>query len=376
MNSYGTALQRVCVAGAAAGLLWGLGMVGPPLAQGVLPRASPGLVAGPPPMALDSAPRGPVANTSIVDGSNASITEFPFQVALYDPRLGSPEKGFFCGGVILSATRVATAAHCLLAEGGRRSPPAEIEVLAGSTYLEPTEAGSVRDAVAATAIDSGYNPVTSDYDVGILSLARPLWSGPTPALNGLSAIAALPPDAVLADRLSAATLAGQENAPAVQAMVSGWGDLNPEPGGALSYPRRLHKASVPLVATAACEADYATIEQVITPRMLCAGARADSCYGDSGGPLVLTGESGAAQPAGDVLIGLVDFGDGCAQAGFPGVYVQTADPAIGDFLRTGPPQASAGGVQRGVCPRLRSAASRSGLRGRSRRKHRCRRLSR
>ena len=59
--------------------------------------------------------------------------------------------------------------------------------------------------------------------------------------------------------------------------------------------------------------------------------------------------TGAAQPAGDVLLGLVDFGNGCGQAGYPGVYVRVADPAVADFLRTDPAQAAFGGLQsRGV----------------------------
>jgi secreted trypsin-like serine protease len=367
MNGHGTALQRVVVAGAVAGVLWGVGAAGPPLAQGgpVRPaQAAPAkLMRRAPvrrtavrlasPLAGALAP-APIASASIVGGSDASITEFPFQVALYNPRLGGPAKGFFCGGVILDATRVATAAHCLIGEHGQPSVPAEIEVLAGSSELEPQTPGSVRDPVAATAIDPAYDPATSDYDVGVLSLARALWSGPTRALDGRSAIAPLAPDPGLAELDSAASPAGQ--APAL-ATVSGWGDLNAEPGAAPSYPLRLHKARVPLASTGFCEEAYATIEQAITPRMLCAGGapsagqgRTDSCYGDSGGPLV-GDEAGASQPAGDVLLGLVDFGNGCSQAGYPGVYVRMADPAVARFLRASTAQASAGGVRRGGCAR-------------------------
>jgi secreted trypsin-like serine protease len=344
MNGHGTALQRMVVAGVVAGVLWGMGAAGPPPAQGGPVRPS-GLLNGAPLQA-------PFANASIVGGSPASITEFPFQVALYDPRLGGPGKGFFCGGVILDASRVATAAHCLIGERGHHSAPSEIEVLAGSSELEPPEPGSVEDPVAFATIDSAYSPSSSDYDVGVLQLSRPLWSGAAPALDGHSALAPLTPDLALAGLGSAA-------GPVVptQALVSGWGDLNAEPGAATSYPLRLHRARVPLVSNDLCEEAYATIEQAITPRMLCAGGapvagqgRTDSCYGDSGGPLVAD-DTGAAQPAGDVLLGLVDFGNGCGQAGYPGVYVRVADPAVADFLRAGPPQASAGGIRRDACLR-------------------------
>ncbi len=355
MNGHGTALQRVCAAGAVATVLWvlGVGAADTTLAQGGLLRPWSGPA---------------VARASVVNGAEASISEFPFQVALYDPRAGVPAKSFFCGGVVLGPRSVATAAHCLIGEGGRRSSPAEIEVLAGSTFLEPTDPGSVRDPVVSAAVDPAYNPATSDYDVGVLQLERPLWSGPSPSLDGHDAIAPLAADAALATRHSASALAGQAGAVPPQATVSGWGEMNPQPGGSPSYPVRLHKAQVPLVSTGLCEEAYATIEQPITPRMLCAGGsqpegqgRTDSCYGDSGGPLIAPAQ-GDGQPAGDVLLGLVDFGNGCAQAGYPGVYVRVADPAVANFLG-GPPLASAGGVNRGVCPR----AVRGGHTRRSRR---------
>ncbi len=364
MNGLGTALRRVYAAEAVATVIWvlGVGAVGPTLAQGSLLRPQ----------------GGPVANASIVDGTDASIDEFPFQVALYNPRAGSPAKGFFCGGVILGPRSVATAAHCLIGERGQRSQPAEIEVLAGSTYLGPTDPGSVQDPVVSATVDPAYNSSTSDYDVGVLRLANALWSGAAPAPDGSDAIAPLAPDGTLAEQRSTASTAGQAASAPTPAVVSGWGDLNPEPGGAPSYPLRLHKVSVPLVPTGLCEEAYAAIEQAITPRMLCAGGGQpggpggpDSCYGDSGGPLVAAGAAGPSSPTGDVLLGLVDFGNGCAQAGYPGVYVRVADPAVASFLSAGSPLASAGGVHRGLCPKTVRSGHAGHARRRSGRTRRC-----
>jgi trypsin len=288
---------------------------------------------GPAPATAARTP-SPRAHASIVGGAEASIADFPFQVALYDPQAGSPAAGFFCGGVIIDADHVATAAHCLLGGGsGRRlSAPAEIEVLAGSSRLSPSDPGSVRDPVASAAYDHRYNPFTSDYDVGVLTLARRLWNGPAPKLDGTDTIAPLPASAALAE--------GYGNPSAEQTIVattSGWGDTSPAPGEPPSYPLGLRSVRVSLTSEWLCGEEYGAIEQTITPRMICAGEashRTDSCYGDSGGPLVVDRDTPADPPSDDVLIGLVDFGNGCAQAGYPGVYSRISNSEIAGFLNS------------------------------------------
>lgn len=275
------------------------------------------------------------AHASIVGGGEASIAGFPFQVALYDPQAGSPAAGFFCGGVIIDADHVATAAHCLLGGGsGRRlSGPGEIEVLAGSSRLSPTDPGSMRDPVVSAAYDPRYNPFTSDYDVGVLTLSRRLWSGPAPKLDGVDTIAPLPASATLAEGY------GNPNEEhAIVATTSGWGDTSSAPGEPPSYPLGLHSAHVSLTSEWLCREEYGSIEQTITPRMICAGEashRTDSCYGDSGGPLVVDRHTPADPPSDYALVGLVDFGNGCAQAGYPGVYSRISDPEIAGFLNSG-----------------------------------------
>ena len=274
----------------------------------------------------------PLAKASIVGGEAASIASFPFQVALYDPRAGSPAAGFFCGGVIIDATHVVTAAHCVTG-AGQSETAADVEVLAGSTSLTASEPSSVRDPVALSTFDSHYNPITSDYDVALLTLTRPLWSGAAPAINGVDPIAPLPlePD-------GSSGVANPNRTPAIVALSSGWGDVNPAPGHLASYPTDLRSVNLPLVSDSLCEEQYATIEQPITPRMICAGggrSHLDTCYGDSGGPLVVDGDSPARPPFDYVLAGLVDFGNGCAQSGYAGVYTRIANPQIMSFLSSG-----------------------------------------
>jgi secreted trypsin-like serine protease len=57
--------------------------------------------------------------------------------------------------------------------------------------------------------------------------------------------------------------------------------------------------------------------------MVCAGVDGggrDACQGDSGGPLVVAGR----------LVGLVSWGNGCALAGYPGVYTRVS--AMADLV--------------------------------------------
>jgi secreted trypsin-like serine protease len=274
---------------------------------------------------------GTRARASIVGGTGASIASFPFQVALYDTQAGSPAAGFFCGGVIIDATHVITAAHCVV---GNLGGPGEMTVLAGSTSLDSLDPGSVRDPVQSSTFDSRYNPVSSEDDIALLTLARPLWSGSTaPSVNGVSTIAPLPLDP------RAASVYGNPNAsPAIVATASGWGDTNPAPGHTPSYPTSLRTVQLPLVPESLCEEQYAAIEQPITAGMICAGggkSHVDTCYGDSGGPLVVDRDTPARPPEDYVLIGLVDFGNGCAQSGYAGVYTRIASPAIMSFLSSG-----------------------------------------
>lgn len=76
----------------------------------------------------------------------------------------------------------------------------------------------------------------------------------------------------------------------------------------------MQSVEIPIVDRNECNEDY---EGDITPDMICAGVPEggkDSCQGDSGGPVVLNGN----------LVGIVSWGDGCARAGYPGVYTNVA----------------------------------------------------
>jgi len=104
---------------------------------------------------------------------------------------------------------------------------------------------------------------------------------------------------------------GQEYAAGTMCTVSGWGTTSE--GGSLA--RTLMKVDVPVVSDDDCRDAYG--QNDIADSMICAGLDAggkDSCQGDSGGPFM----------CGSGLDGIVSWGYGCAQPGFPGVYTQTS----------------------------------------------------
>jgi trypsin len=278
----------------------------------------------------------------IVHGAPTPIEHAPFQVALYDPEAVDPEEpdnllaAQFCGGVIRDATHVVTAAHCVTLGGFEAAAPEEIEVLAGSASLQAPEVGSIEDPVVATSFDPEWEPFGFEHDVGVLTLEKPLWEGATPEIGGLGV------------KIAPIGFAATDPLAGSNATVSGWGFDQPltpeqEPTEAeeeLDHPAMLQSAEVSIVARAECSADYAGEGfPPFNEQLICAGGSgsepADACYGDSGGPL-FSGPLGSPE---DRLLGLVDFGEGCAQKEFPGVYQSVVSGQNRTFASSDPPQA-------------------------------------
>jgi trypsin len=211
----------------------------------------------------------------IVGGRPASIGEHPWMVAL------TMLNGFqFCGGALVAPNKVLTAAHC-----AKGLTPSAVRVVAGRTDLR--KATGVTAQVTAIWVHPGFVSPNQGEDVSLLTLDHQL-DYATLALPG-------PQDSKL-------------YAPGTPATVLGWGHTTPS---GKPSPLLL-SAVVPVISDVECAHYY---ESYRPSAMVCAGLTqggVDACQGDSGGPLV----------AGDKLIGVVSWGDGCARPDNPGVYTR------------------------------------------------------
>jgi trypsin len=287
----------------------------------------------------------------IVGGNSVTdIATRPYQVAVLPPLE-------LCGGVVLDATHVVTAAHCLVDDSGVLRSPIGYEIVAGTNDLTDPDATVV--GARTLSIDDQFDPDTLDHDVGVIELSSPLWTGPDPTIDGTSKIAPIP---LVSDDTTFTTWLND----GVTATVSGWGWDQPvachvgpppscdEPTGTAGLPSILQTVDIPLIDPTTCADDFGTgqpFETTITPTMFCAGDAShaddtqnkDACSGDSGGPLVVDSDQTTPNPPNDfVLAGLVDSGFGCAQQNLPGIYTRVSEPSVAAFIQSRDPQLIAG----------------------------------
>ncbi|WYZ39659.1 hypothetical protein EsH8_III_001573 [Colletotrichum jinshuiense] len=222
----------------------------------------------------------PQDEVQIVGGTLAVAGDFPFIVSLQ--RSGS----HFCGGSLLNANTVITAAHCSVGQSA-----GSVSVRAGSLKRN---SGGVLVGVSRIIVNPSYTSSTYNNDVAIWKLSTSI---PTSSTVSYVTLPAANSDPV-----------GGSNA-----QVAGWGVTSQSSS---TIPVDLRKVTVPIVSRTTCRSQYGT--SAITTNMVCAGVTTggrDSCQGDSGGPLV---------DASKTLIGIVSWGDGCAQANAAGVYARVS----------------------------------------------------
>lgn len=272
--------------------------------------------------------------TQVVGGEPAPQGKYPFMVYIQI----EVDAGFTsCGGTLIDPRFILFAAHCTSDINGLLAPEA-FEVFIGKADLNEARTSNVFSASAVTRHPL-WQPPAKEYDVAVLELSAPV-----------------PPKMARPIAL-AGSGNGEFDQPGLPAIVAGWGYT--QDGG--EPVDRLRAATLGIVSDDACAAAYG--DDFTAAAMICASAPGkDSCQGDSGGPLFARDKIGTKKERvrvkskssnkkdnkgehrksrtrtkrvpifRDVQIGIVSFGAGCAEPGFPGVYTQISDPSINTFV--------------------------------------------
>ncbi len=248
------------------------------------------------------ATRRPIrARAAVVGGSPAQISQAPWTAYLY---VDAADGGWACDGVILDATHILTAAHCLIDDNTSQvAPVSDFYVFTGVSDVSALGLSSPHDSVSVARADPSYQPVSDADDVGVLTLTAPLtWSA------GVAPISLGPPGGV---------------APNSELSVTGFG-LEQPPSFGIPPDGTLNSLSMGVAPAGDC---VPTFDALVGCASAPAGA---TCEGDSGSALTST----TTPP---VVLGIVDAGEvdesgNQCQPGFTTFFAKVTVPEIADFI--------------------------------------------
>jgi secreted trypsin-like serine protease len=230
----------------------------------------------------------------IVGGTQTKNGEFPWRVTVfvYDPATG---RGGLCGGTIISASWIMTAAHCTM----DMKTGYKISVFVGAQANPLTVGGGTRLTTDKYVQHPAFDRNTMNNDITLVHLTTPLtfksnvspaclpWNYATSEFTGTSVVA------------------------------SGWGTTKPVAVNTAnndSPSNTLMSVVLPILDTAQCQ-KY--LGSNVNSNMICTyNPGKDTCQGDSGGSIDWQNNGRY------YTIGVVSFGFGCAQPNYPGVYTK------------------------------------------------------
>jgi len=228
------------------------------------------------------------SSNRIVNGVEAKVNEFPWIGNMW--LLDGGESNSMCGGTLIAAEWMVTAAHCLYKDSDFKQPyaPKETAWMLGehdTMSNKESTVGEKRFGVSKIIIHPKWNSFTTKNDIALMKLSEKAdLSKYTPACL-----------ANTGDSFVGKT-----------AWVYGWGQASFTSNQAQT---KLQKLQLKVSSNKECTAwsNKNTMNWDLGPGQVCAGAGTgkDACKGDSGGPLT-TEVNGR-----HVLIGDVSFGNAC-----------------------------------------------------------------
>jgi Trypsin len=199
------------------------------------------------------------AQSKIVGGTDADISEFPWQAFLISGNN-------LCGASIISDNWIVTAAHCTKNSSGDAVPASKMTVKVGASNPYDSNEGKSY-SISQVIVHEDYNPSTIANDIALLRISLPIDYENAEPIKLVS-------DDDVADGATD---------PGVMSWVTGWGLISVNPD---TLPYILQKVQLPIISNQQAGIVWTSFPENI----LFAGyfyGNKDACNGDSGGPLAV-----------------------------------------------------------------------------------------